>query len=503
MAFKHSQYIKSKVNFVLISLFSIVTYVQAGSVATTHSGQVQAFTNANILNPSIDMPITNATILVSKGKITKIQPSSAPLPQGADITNLNSQWVLPGLIDGHVHLAQSGGAFTRPDTVDGTKIQSYKDEQSWLLENQATLLAKYTKLGITTVVDLGGPSEYLPRYKKLSQQVGLPNIYFAGALLSPMSVPKLDANGPTYIQTDSIENAIARVKHQLTLGSQILKIVWSQETGLSPQQLFDIYQPAIALAKRNQLVVAIHVEELHNAKMAVRAGADVLVHGVMTEVIDDELIAMMRDKNVTYTPTLTAYQHYFEFFKGQTAFTQFEQLSATPEIIDSFAQLQSNLDKADQMFHIFLKYVPKVDESEENLSKLTAQEQSIVQQLKAVFSTKFLAIQKQNLKKVQSAGVNVALGTDAGNIGTLHASSLLGEMKAWQSAGISNKDILKATTTGNALAYSLAESIGSLSADKNADFIVLSNNPYNDISTLSQPSLVVKNGVTVFSREDK
>ncbi|MCO7225355.1 amidohydrolase family protein [Pleionea sp. CnH1-48] len=484
-------------------VFPAITHASGDKSNKPIDSPITAFTHANILEPSVELPILNATILVAEGKILKIQPHSAPIPHRANVKELGGKWVIPGLIDGHVHLAQSGGAFTRPDVIDATKIVPYKEEQTWLLNNQEEILKEYVKLGITSIVDLGGPSEYTSQYKSFSMNAELPQIYFSGPLLSPMEMPQLNANGFTFLQVKNKEEAVNAVYQQLKLGAHILKVVWSQETGLSSQQLADLYKPAIKIAKDNKLVVAIHVEELDNAKKAVEVGADILVHGALKEHVDNELISLMRKHDVTYMPTLTAYQHYFEFFKGTLSFSQFEQMHSVDEVIQSFEELSKNQSKADQMFQIFLKYMPYVDEHEDVISNLTQQEQGIVSQLRKVFSSKYLDIQKQNLKKLVESSVKVSLGTDAGNIGTLHASSLLGEVEAWQAAGVSNKDILKAITSGNASAFHLDKVIGSISTGKQADFVVLEANPYEDITTLSQPVLVVKNGVPVFSREQK
>lgn len=487
-------------SFTLLSLF---IYSHQGNTKDKTHQNIVAYTNVNILDPGVELPITNSTILVSDGKILKIQSNSAAVPENASEVNLDGNWVIPGLIDGHVHLAQSGGAFARPDILDATKIRSYHDEQSWLLEHQKEILSRYTRLGITTIFDLGGPLAYLAQYQKFSQHAQLPEIYFSGPLLAPMKVEKLDVNGSTFSKVSSSDEAISLLKQQITQGIHILKILWTQETGLSSQQLFERYQPAIALAKDSGIVVAIHVEELESAKWAVKSGADILVHGVMREVIDNELISMMLSKDVTYMPTLTAFQHYFDFFKGTLSFSQFELETAHKETIDSFSMLANNLSKADQRLPIFRQYMPMVDDREEKISTLSQQEQSIISQLRMVFSNNYLALQKQNLKKVIDAGVNVSLGTDAGNLGTIHGSSLLGEIEAWQLAGISNKEILKAITIGNALAFNLEQTIGSLSAGKNANFVVLDSNPYVDISTLSRPQFVFKKGISVYKKQRK
>ncbi|MUH71262.1 amidohydrolase family protein [Psychrosphaera haliotis] len=133
-------------------LFSSLASASQPEVMPVNDKEMVAFTNANILDPSLELPITDSTILVSKGKVLKIQPNSTPIPYGVKKVDLKGKWVLPGLIDGHVHLAQSGGAFTRPDIVDARKILSYEDEQDFLFKNREKILSTYIRLGITSIL---------------------------------------------------------------------------------------------------------------------------------------------------------------------------------------------------------------------------------------------------------------------------------------------------------------------------------------------------------------
>lgn len=495
-------FIHKAMNFLFKWLMIFLIYPYYGYALESFNGNTKiakdtAFIGANVLNPSTDIPISNATILVSKGNIIKIQPSEHSIPAHFKVVNIKGQWVIPGLIDGHIHLAQSGSAFTRPDTIDATKITSYKEDQQWLLENTSRLLNNYIKLGITSIFDMGGPSEYLTRYKELTENGVYPDIYAAGTLISPMDMPSLNLNGKTFTRVSSAEEATSLVKKQLNYKTHIIKFVWSQETGLSTHELFTLYKPAIELAHKYNKVVAVHVEDLINAKMAIKAGADVLVHGVTTDFIDDEFISLMETHNVTYMPTLTAYSHYFELFKNELEFSQFESLNSPSFVTNSFKALMNNVDKTGATFQILLQYLPKVDEPETVKAKLSARDQSIIAQLKSIFSVKYEKIQRDNLSRIIDSDVNVALGTDAGNPGTLHAVSMMGEFIAWQEAGISNKQILKAATLGNASALKLGNSIGTLLAGKHANFVVLKQNPYQVLSTLANPVMTVKRGAIV------
>lgn len=457
-----------------------------------------AFVGAKVLlteQAHLNASLQPATVLVKDGNIIQLLPADQTIPEQYQKVDVSGQYLLPGLIDAHVHLAQSGSAFTRPDMIEATAIQPYADDQQWLHDHLPELLRSYLSLGVTTVVDMGGPAARLRRYASLSQQAGLPEIVAAAELLSPASVPQLTAaDGKTFLEVSSPPSATEVVREQIQQGAAVIKIVWSQETGLSDAQLTALYRDAINTAKAAGKVVAVHVENLAGAKQAMRAGVDILVHGVVSDYIDAEFIALARQHQVSYLPTLTAYQHYADIFNGKLSFTEFEhQLSHHP-LIQSFNKLNANPAKIGELYQIFRRYMPYVDAPAAKLAELSADEQGIVAQLSQVFSVKITQIQQQNLVQALQSGLNVAFGTDAGNPGTLHATSIREEMRAWQQAGASNAAILRAMTLGNALALKLDNKLGHISAGQQATFILLQENPLEENSLLSKPAMVVQRG---------
>ena len=485
----------------VLGIFILQHTANALEQPTTPAAPATAFVGAKVMQTTPSQNHTSfqaTTVLVKAGKIVQLLPAGRPIPAAYQIIDVSGQYLLPGLMDAHIHLAQSGSAFTRPDMIEATAIQPYSSDQQWLQEQLPQLLSTYFSLGITTVADMGGPSARLDRYQRLSQQPGFPEILAAAELLSPASVPQLTAaDGKTFLEVSSGIDAKKAALQQIAQGAAILKIVWSQETGLSDAQLTTLYQDAILAAKAAGTVVAVHVESLASAKAAIRAGVDILVHGVVSDAIDDEFINLAHQHQVSYLPTMTAYQHYADIFNGDLSFTEFEhQLSHHP-LIQSFDQLNANTDKTGELYQLFHRYMPYVDAPEAKLASLSKDEQSIVSQLAAVFSVKLADIQRQNLQRALQSGLNLAFGTDAGNPGTLHATSIREEMRAWRQAGASQADILRAMTLGNALALKLGHRQGRISPGQQATFILLQDDPLAEDYQLTKPAMVVQHGVIV------
>jgi len=86
--------------------------------------------------------------------------------------------------------------------------------------------------------------------------------------------------------------------------------------------------------------------------------------------------------------------------------------------------------------------------------------------------------------------VNVATGTDAGNISTMHASSYLQELEAMQKAGLTNAEILKASTINAAIGFGKEQQWGSIEKGKLADLVLLDKNPLESLQHLNSIEII-------------
>ncbi|RYF96761.1 MAG: amidohydrolase, partial [Chitinophagaceae bacterium] len=100
-----------------------------------------------------------------------------------------------------------------------------------------------------------------------------------------------------------------------------------------------------------------------------------------------------------------------------------------------------------------------------------------------------------NLKKLSDAGVLIATGTDAGNIGTLHASSYLGELQTMKLSGMSNWQILQASTINGAKVVGKETEFGSITAGKKANLVLLDANPVDSLENITRINRVINRGV--------
>ncbi len=101
-----------------------------------------------------------------------------------------------------------------------------------------------------------------------------------------------------------------------------------------------------------------------------------------------------------------------------------------------------------------------------------------------------------NLKTLEDAGITIAGGTDAGNIGTIHGPALFREFQLMKEAGLTNMQILQCATANAAKLFGgdTGAHIGKIEKGNFADIVILRSNPLDDIAHASDIDTVIKNG---------
>src|SRR5256885_12875124 len=130
------------------------------AVVTCQAADITAIVGATVVYPDRDLPSAvapNSTVVIAGSRIEAIGPAgSTPVPAGAARIDGKGKWVVPGLIDSHVHFFQSGNLYTRPDAADFNAWMPYAKEVE---RNKARLPATFKiwlASGVTSVVDIGG-----------------------------------------------------------------------------------------------------------------------------------------------------------------------------------------------------------------------------------------------------------------------------------------------------------------------------------------------------------
>ncbi|NQY97950.1 MAG: amidohydrolase family protein [Henriciella sp.] len=381
--------------------------------------------------------LRNRSITIENGRIVNIKRGFQSHPDDVRVVNLRESYVIPGLIDSHVHITNEFSPTSRMKFLSDSEVDAALDGAA---NAKTTLLA-----GFTTVQDVGGPNEavFSLRDAIRAGKVPGPRIRASGRAITPTGGHG-DANGFSPALTaiftgpntcDGAEDCRRAVREAIRSGADVIKItatggVLSNTKAGLEQQFFDdeiaaIVETAAMMGRK----VTAHAHGKGGIEAALRNGVQSIEHGTY---LDDETIAIFRETGGTLVPTVLA---------GVTV-TGWTDQPWLP---------QPSREKA------------------------------------AIVGPLMLDM----LRRAREGGVNIAFGTDTGV--SKHGENAE-EFLLMVEAGFTPEEAIRAATIIAAEHVEMADDIGSLQAGKFADMVVLDRDPLEDISALKSIQLVIKNG---------
>ena len=456
---------------ILYGLFAATAACAAIEPAPTAEESV-AIVGATVIHPERDgtkASEADSTIVISGRRIVAVGPlSTVVVPSKSTVIDARGKWVIPGLVDGHVHFFQSGNLYTRPDVADFTRSVPYAKE---VARNQSRLPATFKvwlASGVTSVVDIGGPFWNFEMRDSAERSSEAPRVAVAGPLISMIADPKLDLGDPPIIEITSPEAARDLVRRELARKPDYIKVWFIHRAGEDLAAQEAIVRAAADEAHRAGVALAVHATELIVAKAALRAGADYLVHSVMDVPVDDEFIALAKKNHALYCPTLFVVPGYQYALSNTWQPTAAELRLADPQIVAAMGDLA----------RIPIDLIPA------SVARRIAEPGKIAPPDVAML----------NLRSVANAGITIVMGTDAGNIGTLHGPSVFREMTLMQQAGLTPLQVLRSATVNGAQAMRRENEIGTIAPGRLADLVVLDADPTTSVDNASRVYRVIKDG---------
>ncbi len=392
-------------------------------------GGVKAFTGARVIDGTDRAPIDNATIVVRGGRIVSAGPAaSVTVPAGAERISLAGKHVIPGLVNAHGHVGNTVGM----------------EQGHYSAENVLRDLHTYAAYGVTTVFSLGDDQEagFKARDAQNTATLDRARLFVAGPVLAPKSP----------------EEARKLVGDVAAMKADIVKIRVDDNLGTTPKMAPEIYKAVIDESHKKGLRVAVHLFYLEDAKAVLDAGADFIAHSVRDVDVDDAFVAMLKRRDVCYCPTLMREVSTFVY-------------EATPPWFSD---------------PLFLKHADAkaVEQLKEPARQTAMKNNRSAQRYKAG-----LEVANRNLKKLSDAGVKIAMGTDTGPPARFQGYFELMELEMMAKAGLSPKQVLASATRDAARCQKL-DDVGTLEANKWADFVVLDADPLANISNTRKISAV-------------
>ena len=465
-----------------MKLKTVLAFAWSIFALAAHAEKI-ALASGTLIRPGAEIeiiePNMNSTLVIDGDRIAAIGPKV--LPPHTRVIDCKGKFILPGYIDTHVHFFQSGDLFTRPDVVDLTKVRPYADEVAWIKRNLPDTFERYLRSGITSVVDVGGPFWNFEVRKIANATARAPRVAVAGPLISSVSRPQLDLGDPPIVKIDTPDQAREFVRKLATQNPDLVKIWYIVDKDHPVDTFRPIVRATVEESHARNIRVAVHATELETARAAVEEGADVLVHSIIDKEVDAAFVKLLKDHHIILCPTLVVFERYGRTFANKLNLTPEEKAWGNPEVIATL-----NVPKIPQ------------DQLPDRIKTALAKPSDTLDRIRKVHE-----IALKNLKTLEDAGVTIAAGTDAGNIGTIHGPALFREFQLMKEAGLTSTQILQCATANAAKLFGgdIGAHIGKIDKGNFADLVILKSNPLDDIGHGSDIDSVMKNGVLYPAQE--
>jgi imidazolonepropionase-like amidohydrolase len=383
-------------------------------------------------------PVENAVLVIEEGRIAKVGTIiDTPIPQGAEFLDYTGYYVIPGLIDCHIHMDLHGMANTFKENLVEDKLRTLRSARD---------MDETLKAGFTTVRNIGSVNHIDFAVKQAIEAGWIrgPRIVTCGRIIS-MTCSGTEYFNGMYRVADGPDECRKAAREQLKSGADFLKLM---ATGAimnpggvpgAPQldegEIRAIVNEGLKLGKHT----AAHAHGAGGIKNAVRAGVRTIEHGTMA---DDEAISMMAGNGVFLIPTLAVDAAW--------------KAHAAERSVPSFM-----LEKINR---IHLEYADV-------------------------------------LEKAVAAGIPIAMGTDAGTNFNYHGKNAIEIVIYVERGLMSPQNALQSATRVAADAIGMGHDLGTLETGKIADLVVLRKNPLENIRHLLDKDnfvQIIKYGKAVF-----
>ena len=424
--------------FVLMIPAFLGAQITAVAPWTPLDSTVTAFVGINVVPMDRDIVLADQTVLVREGRIAHVGPrTSTVVPGTARRIDGRNKWLIPGLVDAHVHLAYVLNAKHNP-----------------------LLLRLFVAEGVTTVLNLLG----LPEHRELGARVA------QGEILGPTIFTSGFYVGEPYTKTAA--QADSAVRQQRAAGFDMIKLHGNISA--------DAYQSLAAAAKREEIPLVGHLPRSLGLNVALDAGQTMIAHA------EEYLYGWFGLR------TLTSREQVIALVDTAAALTRKAGAWVTPTLF-VFGAIPAQREKLDSVLNTpEMKRIPDVLKFDWLPDR--NQYRRIPLENMEGFRNQY-ALLKRVTKALHTAGVPLLMGTDAmATAAVLPGTSAHQELRALVDAGLSPYEALKTATVNAAVFLRQSGEFGVIKPGSRADLVMLDANPLQQISATSRITGVILRG---------
>ena len=408
--------------------------------------------NVTLIDGTGRPSVAGASVLVDGDRISRIARGSIDAPRGTNRIDGSGKFLMPGLMDMHIHLRGS---------VELTPEGLFK------VTNDRTrgirMLHSYLYSGVTSVYDAGNVPDYILglRADERNGDLVSPRIFATGSIVT---YPGSHGSNEFGTQVDDWPEAIPTLDAHIEREPDLLKLTY-EERGWGAREMI----PILPLALMQQIIqyynergirTTVHTSSEYRARQAIFAGVDTLAHPIIQGPVTEDFARLMGAKKIPMVTTLTIGENY-------------SRLAEHPEYLDQ---------------PLYQATVPA-----EEIELLKTERRQEYQERKWTWWMQIMTtIAQENLRMINEAGGVLVAGTDQSSGPALHR-----ELELMADAGIPASEIVRIATLNGAIFLGKEREMGSIEEGKIADMVLLAADPTEDINNAKEILEVIKGGQIV------
>ena len=390
------------------------------------------------------------SVLIVGDHIVSIRDRSITPPRGATVINGKGKFLIPGLMDTHIHLEGGRRGAMGPDRALAMDIDTGR-----------RMLHGYLYAGVTAVYDAGNYDKFIfsLREAQRSGQLIAPRIYATGHLITR---PGGYAAGGGAAGVDNYEQGVKALDALLAQKPDLVKFTLAKHnvggsTAELPALEEDVLHRLFMYANERGFRTTIHAVEQTSQRAAVYAGINSLAHPVYMTETDNQLAHLIAAKRIPVSTTLVVLRNIYLVAEDPSFFNE-------------------------PLFRAMM--------NESDLAHFRDDERKRYQTMNmASWGHQAFRMASENVRKLYDASATLALGTDRTIGATVHQ-----ELELIVGLGIPPLEAIRIGTLNAAVFLDIADKLGSIEEGKLADMVLLNADPSADIRNAKNISMVIQNG---------